>query len=105
MQKNVDEIVTMLNEKLRSNFNDFRGAYLYGSCAKNTNNIDSDIDIVALFDSVDRQKRSLIWKIVGRIEAKYSIYIDLHPITKEELERNPIYYNEVVNKGIFYNAA
>jgi hypothetical protein len=30
---------------------------------------------------------------------------DLHPMTREELERNPVFHDEVVNKGIFYDAA
>ena len=36
---------------------------------------------------------------------KYDVYIDLHSYTSENLQKNPFYYNEVVNKGLFYAAA
>ena len=106
MQKKIDKIIRILNKRLKENFSDFKGAYLYGSFAKNTSNYDSDIDIVALFDSEpNREKIGLILRITGRIEAEHDVFLDLHPMTEAELDKNPIYYNEVVNKGIFYNAA
>lgn len=105
MYKNTIQAIEILNKKLKESFSDFKGAYLYGSQARGTFNLDSDIDIVAVFDYVDRNKRMDIWGIVGRIEAELDVFIDLHPMTKEELERNPIYYDQVVNNGIFYEAA
>ena len=106
MNDKVKKVINILNKKLKENFSDFKGAYLYGSYAKNTSHADSDIDIVALFDiAPDRKKRGLIWRIIGRIEAQNDVYIDLHPLTEEELNRNEIYYDEVVNKGVFYDAA
>ena len=106
MKNKVKKVINLLNKALKENFADFKGAYLYGSYAKNTSHADSDIDIVALFDvAPNREKMGLILRIAGRIEAEYDVFLDLHPMTDEELDRNPIYYNEVVNKGIFYNAA
>ena len=43
-----------------------------------------------------------LWTLVGTIEAEYNVIFDLHPMNNEELKQNPIYYNQVVNKGIFY---
>lgn len=105
MKSKPEKIINIIKQSLKENFNDFKGAYLYGSYAKNTDNIDSDIDIVAIFENQDREKRRLIWQIIGKIEAENDVFIDLHPMTIEELNRNPIYYNEVVNKGIYYDAA
>jgi len=106
MKNKVKKVISILNETLKKTFPDFKGAYLYGSYAKNTSHADSDIDMVALFDNtMDRKKEGLIWRIVGRIEAEYNVFFDLHPMTKEELGNNEIYYNEVVKKGIFYDAA
>lgn len=106
MNDKIETVINILNQKLKENFSDFKGAYLYGSYAKNTAHADSDIDIVALFDiAPDRKKRGLIWRIAGRIEAEYDVFLDLHPMTQEQLNYNEIYHDEVVNKGIFYNAA
>lgn len=106
MKSKIKKIINLLNNALKENLPGFKGAYLYGSYAKNTSHKYSDIDIAALFEtSPDRAKRSIIWNIVGPIEAEYDVFIDLHPMSQEELEQNPFYYDEVVNKGIFYEAA
>lgn len=97
--------INTLSKKLKEAFDDFKGAYLYGSKAKGTSTPESDIDIVAVFDKMNRNKRMDIWGIVGKIEAELDVFIDIHPMTRKDLERNPIYYDQVVNKGIFYDAA
>ncbi|MEI8388489.1 MAG: nucleotidyltransferase domain-containing protein [bacterium] len=99
------QVVEYLNTKLKETFTDFKGAYLYGSRVSGSATDESDIDIVAVFDEISRNKRMDIWGIVGRLEAELDVFIDLHPMTIKELERNPIYYNQVVNNGIFYDAA
>jgi len=103
--KKVEKIIKKLNNDLAKNFDDFDGIYFYGSRAGEINSSDSDIDIVAVFKEINRSKRMDIWGIIGKIEAEFDVFLDLHPMTKEELERNPIYYDQVVNKGIFYEAA
>ena len=105
MDKKTLQVIETLNKKLKETFKDFKGAYLYGSKAKGISTTDSDIDIVAIFSSVHRDKRMTIWGIVGKIEAEMDVFIDLHPMTIEDLERNAIYYDQVVNNGIFYEAA
>lgn len=106
MDNKIEKVIHTLNQNLKENFPDFKGAYLYGSYAKNTAHKDSDIDIAAIFEiEPDRKKLGLILRIAGRIEAEYDVFLDLHPMTEEQLNYNEIYHNEVVNKGIFYNAA
>jgi len=99
------QIVAKLKSQFKKEFDDFKGIYFYGSRVKGTYRKDSDIDIVVLFEKVDRDKRMKIWSIVGELEYQYDVFIDLHPMTKEELEQNPFYYDQVVNNGIFYEAA
>ena len=105
MSMQIQQVIEELNIKLSETLNDFKGAYLYGSQAKGLATAESDIDIVAVFEEVNRNKRMDIWGIVGRIEAKLDVFIDLHPMTREELERNPVYYDQVVNNGNIYEAA
>ena len=96
-------IIELLNKNIKSLFSDFCGVYLYGSYANKTNSENSDIDMVALFNKkLTREQRLQLWTIVGNIEAEYDIILDLHLMNNEELRNNPIYYNQVVNKGIFY---
>jgi len=101
--KDVAIVIEYLKNQIKSLFSNFNGIYLYGSYANNTNNDDSDIDIVAIFDkSLTREDRMKLWTLVGNIEAEYNVIFDLHPMNSKELKQNPIYYNQVVNKGIFY---
>lgn len=101
MQKYVEEAINLLSKALKEHFDDFQGLYLYGIFTDGKNHPDEDIEIAAIFDTVDKHKRELIWPIVGKIETDMDIFIDLHPITMEELKKDEEFYDEVVNKGIF----
>ena len=101
--KKIDKIISKLNKSIKSLFSDFNGVYLYGSYATNSSNNNSDIDLVALFGSnLSREKRMDLWSLVGEIETEMNITLDLHPMTMIELRNNPIYYEQVVDKGIYY---
>lgn len=102
---NISEIIKELNTLIKEKYNDFKGSYLFGSRAKGDYRKDSDIDIVALFDSIDRDKEMEIYGIVSDLDYKYDVFIALMAYTPEKLARNYIFHNEVVNKGIFYGAA
>lgn len=102
---NISEIINELNNLIKEKYNDFKGSYLFGSRARGDFREDSDIDIVALFDSIDRDKEMEIYGIVSDLDYKYNVFISLMPYTPKELEQNYIFHNEVVNKGIFYEAA
>lgn len=101
--KKINDIIEKLKQAIKIEYSDFNGLYLYGSYANNNAAENSDIDIVALFTkSLSRDNKLKLWSIIGKLENKFDVFFDLHPMSKEELERNPIYYNQVVNKGIFY---
>jgi len=99
------EVIERLNNTIKVAYNDFSGVYLYGSYATNKNTENSDIDIVAIFEkSLDREQRLNLWNLIGKIELDFDVILDLHPMAESELKKNPIYYNQVVNNGIFYGA-
>ena len=98
----ISEVINKLNDQISNRYSDFKGSYLYGSYAKGTNKKDSDIDIVTIFDDLNREKELEICGIVGEIEYTYDVFIDIQTYTLNQLKKNPIYYNEVTQKGIFY---
>lgn len=104
-KKKINKIIHELSKLIKEQFPDLKGLYLYGSQAKGGSHKDSDIDLVAIFDEVSREKTFEIAGLLCDLEYKYDVYIDLHPYTSETIQRNPYYYNEVVNKGIYYDAA
>ena len=99
------QVIEKVNTTIKTTYDNFNGLYLYGSCAAKKNNENSDIDIVAIFDkSLSREQRLYLWNLIGKIEVDFGVVLDLHPMSEAELKQNPIYYNQVVNKGIFYGA-
>lgn len=102
-QKN--KLIKELNSYLSKKYSDFKGCYLYGSRIKKTYHKDSDVDIVAIFGVIDINKDFKMRRIICELMYKYDVYIDFQTYTLDELAKNPIYYNEVVNKGLFYAAA
>lgn len=103
MQKIVQQVVDLLIKALKEHFDDFHGLYLYGAFADGgTVGEDDDIELVAIFDAEDKEKRSVIWPIVGKIETDLDVYIDLHPVTIEEFKADEEFYDEVINHGRFF---
>lgn len=102
---NISEIITELNKLIKEKYNDFRGSYLYGSRARGDFEENSDLDIVALFDQVDRYKELEVSGISCDLDYKFGVFIEIHLYTPDELKINPVFYNEVVNKGIYYESA
>jgi len=100
--KKILEIIEELNNKLKVSYPDFKGVYLYGSVASGNYSNDSDIDIVALFEEINYEKELEIYGITGDIEYKYNVFFDIQPMTSQDLERNPFYFEEVTLKGKFY---
>lgn len=103
MQKTVEDTINMLISAFRVHFEDFHGIYLYGVFTDGKAHRDEDIELVAIFDVENKYKRELIWPIVGKIETELGVFIDLHPITMSELEKDEEFYDEVVNHGTFFS--
>lgn len=97
----VKEIAQQLRDRLKK-YDDFQGLYLYGSQVKGTARPDSDIDIIAVFNNYPAyKKRKLILGEALDIELDQNVFIDLHPMTIDELNLNYIFFNEV-KKGLYY---
>ncbi len=104
--KNINIIINLLKQKISSKFNDFKGIYLYGSYAKGSFTKESDIDIIILFSkNLSYEEEKQLAGIIGFIEAEKDVFIDYHPYTMEDLRKNPIFLEEVTEKGIYYEAA
>lgn len=102
----ISEIIKELNSRIKEKYPDFRGSYLYGSRARGDYHEDSDVDIVLIFDTehnYDEEKK--IFSLIGDLDYKYDLVLMPIPYTMKKLEQNYVFHNEVVNKGIYYDAA
>lgn len=103
-QTEINDLIIDLLKKISSKINDFKGIYLYGSRANGKIKKDSDIDLIILFDhELTYDQESTLAAIILETEYKNDVFIDYHPYTSEALQKNPVFYDEVVNKGIYYN--
>ena len=103
-KRKVNKIIQELNKLIKEKFPDLKGLYLYGSQAKGSWHKNSDIDVVAVFDEVTYDKTDEVIEIICDLDHKYNAYIDLRAYTMTELRENPYYYDEVINKGVYYAA-
>jgi predicted nucleotidyltransferase len=103
-------IVNQINTILLENFDDYKGAYLFGSQLTGKANEDSDIDIVLIFDELNLLKKLEIAGLISTIEYKYNIFIDCKLLTTNGTKSieyirkniNPYFIEEAIDKGIFY---
>lgn len=104
--KNITGIIDSLKQKISSEFDGFKGIYLYGSYAKGNFTKDSDIDVIILFSkNLSYEEERNLAGIIGLVEYENDVFIDYHPYTMKDLKKNPIFLREVVEKGIYYEAA
>lgn len=102
----ISEVIKELNARIKEKYSDFRGSYLYGSRARGDYREDSDVDIVLIFDKeYDYDEEKKIYGLIGDLDYKYNLVLMPIPYTMEKLEKNYVFHNEVVNKGIYYDAA
>lgn len=101
----ISEVIQDLNSRIKAKFPDFRGSYLYGSRARGDYREDSDVDLVILFDEVNDDKIHYVYNILGKSDYENDIVTIGLIYTRENLEKNYVFHNEVVNKGVYYNAA
>lgn len=102
MNKKVEKIINKLNRELSALIPDFCGVYVYGSQVRGDFTPDSDIDVVGLFKKINDKIESKLYKLISFLNYEEDVFIDIHPMTERELNKNYFFHDEVVNKGIFY---
>ena len=101
----VDDIVIDILHKIKEEFSDFKGIYIFGLFSDGKIHEDEDLELAAIFDtSPSKSERELIWRLVGETEEMFDIYIDLHPLTISELQHDKEFCDEILNTGIYFNA-
>ena len=106
MKPIVDEIARKLRDALSDSVDDFEGLYVFGSQIRGDATDTSDLDIVVLFGQEYSWMPKKYHNILFDMGIEYFGIMDLDilPYTREELERNYSFHDEVVNKGVFYGA-
>ena len=106
MKPLIHEITQRLRDEFKENINEFEGLYVFGSQVRGDATEDSDVDIVVLFENNSFSLPDPFYDILFQMGIEYhdTVFIDVLPYTREELKRNYNFYDEVVNKGVYYGA-
>lgn len=105
MPNSIDDVIVELIKDLKRIYSDFKGIYLFGVFLDGKKHEDEDIELVAIFDDEkSKEQRENIWKIIGKIEEDFDVFIDLHPLTVKELKKEEELYQEISEEGVFFNA-
>ena len=84
---NLKKVTSELKKLLIENFQgeSFK-IILYGSHARGESNRYSDLDILIIFESpVDLKKKEKVYELCSDLNIKYSIWIDVSLISKDEM--------------------
>jgi len=104
MKPIVDEIAIRLRDSLKESIADFEGLYVFGSQVRGDATEGSDVDIVVLFKQEYFGMPDELFEVLFQMRIDYYDMIDLDvlPYTLDNLQQNYYFYDEVVNKGVFY---
>ncbi len=97
-RKMIREIARRYAEALRVEF-DLQGLYVYGSCAKGTDRVDSDIDIAVVADSFTGDTVDDTWRLM-KLRRGVDIRIEPHPFLPSEFTKANPTALEVMRTGI-----
>ena len=106
MANKIDDVIVELIKDLKAEYHsDFSGIYLFGLFLDGKMHEDEDIELVAIFNKEQsKEQREKIWRIIGKIEEDFDVFIDLHPHTIQSLKKEVELFEEVSEEGIFFNA-
>ena len=104
MKPIVDEVARRMRDALRDSIEDFEGLYVFGSQVRGDATDESDVDIVVLFGQHYFYMPAPYYDIMSQMRAEYydDFHLDVLDYTRDELQRNLSFHDEVVNKGVFY---
>ncbi len=105
MSKNKDiKIINEINRVLKSQYNDFKGTYFFGSRLKGNNLPDSDYDLLFVFDrDIDYSFKREIRDIIYDFMLRYDIVIDSKIFSEHSMKVPNMPFTEgVKQKGSYY---
>ena len=107
MKPIVDEVARKFRDALSECISDFEGLYVFGSHVRGDATDESDVDIVVILGEENAIMPDDFCEVLSQIRDDYYEIVDLdvHRRTKESIKRNYVFFNEVVNKGVYYGRA
>lgn len=100
MDKNIDSTIIKYINLIKTQFNDIKIVYLFGSYAKGKSTEDSDIDIALIFNELDDSKRFELQVQLMMLAAQIDTRIEPHPFSYDDFNSENPFVNEIKKTGI-----
>jgi len=100
MDKKINRTVKKYIDSVAKNQPGLISAFIFGSYAKNTQQLDSDIDVALVIDNLPDNDRFETQVKLMMIASKIDNRIEPHPISKQDLISNSPFALEIRRTGI-----
>jgi uncharacterized protein len=100
MDKKINRTVKKYIDSVAKNQPGLISAFIFGSYAKNTQQLDSDIDVALVIDNLPDNDRFETQVKLMMIASKIDNRIEPHPISKQDLISNSPFALEIRKTGI-----
>nr|NQU93535.1 nucleotidyltransferase domain-containing protein [Bacteroidota bacterium] len=100
MDKRINKSINQFIALLKQNQYGFGKVILFGSYARNKQNIDSDIDIALIFDELDDNEKFDIQVQLMLLASQIDSRIEPHPISKSDYYSGNPFFIEIQRTGI-----
>jgi uncharacterized protein len=100
MDKRINNSIRQYVSAIASKTPGFVTAYLFGSYAKNTQTVESDIDIALIIDNLNDSDKFDVQVKCMIIASKFDTRIEPHPLSKQDLTSDNPFVYEIKKTGI-----
>ena len=102
--ENIESILESFTQKVKQIYDTrLEKIILYGSYARGTQNIDSDIDIIVILKNIDtsHEKVGVIGALITEMKEQFNVLISMIPVTFQRYsESQRLFYKNVRKEGI-----
>lgn len=99
MDASTGKIIIEYLKQVSEKYNDFEGAYIFGSYARGTYHDDSDIDLALVFSTLDDARRFNVQVQLLLLASRTDTRIEPHPFSHDDFHSNKPFSVEIKRTG------
>ena len=100
MDKGTNKVISDYIASVAKQNTQLVNAYLFGSYAKQTNRMDSDIDVALIIDNLNDDERFDLQVQLMLLASNFDMRIEPHPISKKDFNSQNPFAAEIKKTGI-----
>jgi predicted nucleotidyltransferase len=100
MDKKTDSNIKLFIQAVANNNPGFVTAFLFGSYVRNSQTVDSDIDLALIIKNLEDADRFDFQVQLMMLASQYDTRIEPHPLSTEDLDSGNPFVHEILTSGI-----